>query len=218
MATESTKITDATDSNPESEKEETPDPVQPRESSLDKTTDEEGEDTGASDEEGEDTGASDEEGEDTGASDEVNDDLLDAPADIAPAGGLGGLAAGAAAVVSAGLGLCSLTGTALTDMLRSRKELIGQIEASTGGGGDQINAFYSAPWHTAALLNGIFALAAVVIGGVLLALHARRADTRPWVKAVALGGGVLGVIGLLVAGGMYFDLFASTPELPGRPG
>ncbi|MGP3984497.1 hypothetical protein [Streptomyces sp. KR80] len=190
MATESTKITDATDGNTENE-EETPDPVQPREPSLDKTTDEEG--------------------ADTGASDEVNDDLLDAPADIAPAGGL---VAGAAAVVSAGLGLCSLTGTALSDMLRSRTELIGQIKASTGGGGDQINAFYSAPWHTAALLNGIFALLAVVIGGVLLALYARRADTRPWVKAVALGGGILGVIGLLVAGGMYLDLFANAPELP----
>lgn len=193
MATESTKITEATDSNPESEREKTLGPVRTREPSLDKATDEEGEDIGASDE---------------------ADDFLDAPADIAPASGF---AAGAAAVVSAGLGLCSLTGTALSDMLRSRTELIGQIKASTGGasgGGDQIKALYSAPWHTAALLNGIFALVAVIIGGVLLAVHSRQADTRSWVKAVALGGVALGAIGLLVAGGMYLDLFASTPALP----
>lgn len=134
----------------------------------------------------------------------------------------GGFAAGAAAVVSGGLGLASLTGTSLGEMLRSRKELIGQIESSTsgqqgGGGGDQIDAFYSAPWHTAALLNGIFALAAVIIGGVLLGLLAQRAETRSWVKAVALAGVILGVLGLLVAAGMYFDLFASAPELPDTP-
>ncbi|MGP3924298.1 hypothetical protein [Streptomyces sp. 8N616] len=197
MATENTEITETTDRIPESVREATANPETPLEPSLDKATDEEG--------------------EDTHASDEVDDDFLDDPADTAPASGF---AAGAAAVVSAGLGLCSLTGTALGDMLRSRKELIGQIETSTGGGGggggggDQINAFYSAPWHTAALVNGVFALAAVVIGGVLLAVHARRSDTRPWVKAVALGSVVLGAIGLLVAGGMYLDLFASTPELP----
>ncbi|WP_328724268.1 hypothetical protein [Streptomyces sp. NBC_00259] len=190
MATENSKITEATNSNPESEREETPDRVPPREP-LDK--------------------APGEEEEHTSASDDADDDFPDTPADIASAGGF---AAGAAAVVSAGLGICSLTGTSLTDMLRSRKELIGQIEASTGGGGDQINAFYSAPWHTAALVNGVFALAAVVIGGVLLALHAQRADTRPWVKSVALGGVIVGAIGLFIAGGMYLDLFASTPELP----
>ncbi|MFE7776889.1 hypothetical protein ACFU5O_23955 [Streptomyces sp. NPDC057445] len=190
MATDSTKITEAADSNPESEQKQTPEPVRPREP-LDKATD----------------GRE----EISGASDEVDEDFPDTAADIAPAGGF---AAGAAAVVSAGLGLGSLTGTPLSDMLRSRKELIGQIEASTGGGGDQINAFYSAPWHTAALVNGIFALAAVVIGGALVAVHARRADTRPWVKAVALGGVALGGIGLLVAGGMYLDVFAGTPELP----
>lgn len=129
----------------------------------------------------------------------------------------GGFEAGGAAVVSAGLGLSSLIGTSLGDMLRSRQEIIGQIEANTGGGGNQIEAFYGAPWHTAALINGIFALAAVLIGGVLLAAHARRADTWPWVKAVALGGVMIGLIGLLVAGGMYFDLFAPQPTLPQAP-
>lgn len=129
----------------------------------------------------------------------------------------GGFGAGGAAIVSAGLGLSSLIGTSLSDMLRSRQEIIGQIEASRGGGGNQIEALYGAPWHTAALINGIFALAAVLIGGVLLAAYARRADTWPWAKAVALGGVVIGLIGLLVAGGMYFDLFAAQPTLPQTP-
>ncbi|MQA17275.1 MAG: hypothetical protein GEV09_25070 [Pseudonocardiaceae bacterium] len=130
----------------------------------------------------------------------------------------GGFGAGAAAAVSAGLGLASLTGTSLSDMLRSREEIVGQIEAVTGGGGDQVEALYGAPWQTAALVNGIFALVAVLVGGVLLAARARRADTQPWVKAVALGGVVLGGIGLLVAGGMYLDLFASQPAIPAAPG
>lgn len=129
----------------------------------------------------------------------------------------GGVVAGVGAVVSAGLGLSSVTGTSLGDMLRSRKEIVGQIEASTGGGGDQVEAFFGAPWHTAALVNGIVALVAIVIGGVALATLTGRADTRPWVKAVALGGMVLGAIGLLVAGGMYFDLFADQPVLPAGP-
>ena len=52
---------------------------------------------------------------------------------------------------------------------------------------------------------------------MLLAMLANRAETRSWVKSVALGGVILGVIGLLIAGGMYFDLFASPPKVPGPP-
>ncbi|QPP06412.1 hypothetical protein G4Z16_08385 [Streptomyces bathyalis] len=137
----------------------------------------------------------------------------------APRGGLG---AGAGAVVSAAFGLASITGTSLSEMLRDRKQLIGQIESSAqgqqgGGGADQITALYGAPWHATALLNGIFAVIAVLVGGVLLGLVAKRAETASWVKAVALGGVILGVIGLVVAGGMYLDLFAPAPEMPAAP-
>ncbi|MEU2159289.1 hypothetical protein ABZ532_30500 [Streptomyces sp. NPDC019396] len=193
MATDSTKITKAGADVPEKEREATTDPVQPEESSLDEGVAENGADVGTRDV-----------AHDT--------DPLDNPGTST-----GSFAAGAVAVVSAGLGLCSLTGTPLSDMLRSRKELIGQIEASIGGGGDRIEGFYGAPWHTAALVNGIFALGAVVIGGVLLALHTGRTGTRPHVRAVALGGVLLGTTGLLIAGGMYMDLFASAPELPSSP-
>jgi hypothetical protein len=180
------------------------------------------------------TGASEPEdavkSEDVSVDDDVDsDDVLaddhydhDIEADHAPGLRGTGLGAGAAAVVSAALGVCSLTGTSLSEMLRERKQLIGQIESSSqaqGGGGatDQIEAMYGAPWHAAALLNGFFALLAVAVGGVLLAMVAKRADTRSWVKSFAIGGVILGLIGLLVAAGMYLDLFASAPKVPGQP-
>ncbi len=126
------------------------------------------------------------------------------------------------AVLSAGLGLASLTGTSFSDMLRERKSLIGQIESSAQGSGgsaaDQVNSLYGAPWHAAAVVNGIFAALAVVVGALLLAALTGRSRTRSWVKAVGLGGVLLGLVGLLVAGGMYFDLFAAQPEVPAAPG
>ncbi|MEU3191666.1 hypothetical protein ABZ686_13730 [Streptomyces sp. NPDC006992] len=131
-------------------------------------------------------------------------------------------AGGAVAVLSAGLGLASLTGTSISDMLRERKSLIGQIESSAQGSGgsasDQVNALYGAPWHAAAVVNGIFAVLAVAVGALLLAALTGRSRARGWVKAVALGGVLLGLVGLLVAGGMYFDLFAAQPEVPAAPG
>ncbi|MBQ0865307.1 hypothetical protein [Streptomyces sp. RK75] len=131
-------------------------------------------------------------------------------------------AGGAFAVVSAGLGLASLTGTSFSEMLRERKSLLGQIKSNSQGSGgsaaDQVNALYGAPWHTAAVVNGIFAVLALVVGGLLLATLSGRPEARGWVKAVALGGVVLGLIGLVVAGGMYFDLFAAQPEVPSSAG
>ncbi|GAB3658236.1 hypothetical protein [Glycomyces tarimensis] len=130
----------------------------------------------------------------------------------------GGFVAGAVALVGAALGLVSLTGTSLTDKLHARREIIGQIDSNSGANVDQIEAFYGAPWNTVALINGAFALLAVLVGGgVLLALHGRRTETRPWVKALALGGVMLGVIGLIIAVAMNFDLFADQPELPTAP-
>ncbi|NLU66999.1 hypothetical protein [Streptomyces sp. HNM0574] len=135
--------------------------------------------------------------------------------------GRSGFGAGAVAVVSAGLGVVSLTGNSLGEMLRERKQLMGQLESQAqqmgggGGAGDQMNSLFGAPWHAAALVNGIFALLAVLLGGLLLAVVAKRAGTGSWVKAVALGGVLLGLVGLVVAGGMYFDILAPQPEIPG---
>lgn len=128
----------------------------------------------------------------------------------------GAVASGAGAVVAAGLGLASILGTPLADMMRFRQELIGQIDAATGVVGDEIESIYSAPWNSAVLVNGIFAVVAIVLGTLLLGVFARRTE-HTWVKAVALSGVVLGVIGLFLAGGMYLDVLAPAPELPPMP-
>lgn len=207
MAFESTTDTETTDHKPDSEEHETPETEQARETSTVAAGTAETEVSGH-------TGPAE---TDSGTAEAATGS---APVATTPAstGRAGGVLAGAGAVVSAGLGLSSLTGNSLSEMLRSRKEIMGQIEASTGGGGgDQVEAAYGAPWHTVALVNGIFALVALLVGGAVLAALARRADSQPWVKAISLGGAVLGVIGLAVAGGMYFDLFAAQPELPQQP-
>ncbi|MEV5595007.1 hypothetical protein [Streptomyces sp. NPDC052496] len=154
-----------------------------------------------------------------GADEEDGKNAADtADPDAAPAAAAtGSVASGAGAVVAAGLGLASLTGTWVGTVLAERQTLLGQIKLQTGKATDQIGTVYGAPWHTHALVNGIFALLAVVVAGLVL--------TRPrptWMRAVAWGGLALGVLGLIVSAGMYFDLFASLPTLPkagaGTPG
>lgn len=129
-----------------------------------------------------------------------------------------GALVGMGALVSAALGLVSLTGSPLSEMMRAREELLGQIAAfSGGGGGDQIETLYGAPWHTVALVNGVFALVAAIIGAVLAFGPARKPGAPGWARAASLTGLVLGVLGIIVAGGMYIDLFAAPPQMPAMP-
>lgn len=72
---------------------------------------------------------------------------------------------------------------------------------------------YGTPWHTTALVNGVFALLAGIVAVVVL--------TRPratWVRAVAWGGLALAALGILISAGMYLDLFGSLPSVPKGPG
>ncbi|WP_329401878.1 hypothetical protein [Streptomyces melanogenes] len=124
---------------------------------------------------------------------------------------------GAAAVVSGALGLASLTGTWTGKVLSERETLLGQIKTAQGGSAStQIHEIYADSWHTTAAVNGGFALLALLVGAFVLARPAFGApDAHPqpvWVRAVALGGVVLGAIGLLLSVGMYFDLFATLPS------
>jgi len=132
-------------------------------------------------------------------------------------GGLSSVAAGAAAVVGAGLGLASLTGTWLSDLMSSRQEVIGQIDAQTATPAEQLATIYGTPWHTTALFNGFFALAAIVVTGAALVIPAvsRNDEESPtWVRAVAFGGLALGTIGLVIAAVMWFDVFTELPAIP----
>ncbi|MFB7634101.1 hypothetical protein ACFC0M_24585 [Streptomyces sp. NPDC056149] len=147
------------------------------------------------------------------AADADTDTDTDVEADAAEAPARSGAAAGAGAVVAAGLGLASMTGTWLGTLLAERQTLVGQIKVQSGKATDQIATVYGAPWHTTALVNGVFAVLAMVVAAVVLT------GCRPtWVRAVAWGGLVLGFLGLLISAGMYLDLFASLPSLPKVPG
>jgi hypothetical protein len=146
------------------------------------------------------------------------DEPVTAPA-AAPAAS-SGVFSGAAAVAAAGLGLASLTGTWLGTMLQEREQLTGQIKVQSGAAANQVEALYGTPWHTTALFNGLFGLAAVVIAAVVL-LRQRTAATASgvhWPTAVAWGAVALGVIGLLIAAAMGLDVFTPMPKIPAGPG
>ena len=127
--------------------------------------------------------------------------------------------AGAAAVVAGALGGCRSPAPGWARCSPS-ETLIGQIKTSqTGTAAQQIQEIYGDSWHTTALVNGVFALLALVVGAVVLARPAfgtpGRAEQPVWVRAVALAGVALGVIGLLISAGMYLDLFAALPSAKG---
>ena len=152
-----------------------------------------------------------------GTTDDADESADGEPTGTAPSG-LSSVAAGAAAVVGAGLGLASLTGTWLSDLMSSRQELIGQINSSqTAAPAEQVAAIYGTPWHTTALFNGFFALAALLVAGAALVipLLGKNSEESPtWVRAVAFGGLALGTIGLVIAALMWFDVFTELPAVP----
>lgn len=127
-----------------------------------------------------------------------------------------GLGTAAAAVVSVGLGIVSLSGAWSGRVAAERETLIGQIKTSSGGSAaQQISEIYGDAWHATALVNGIFGLVALLVGCYVLVRPAfGTPSAHPqagWVRAVAKGGIALGVIGVLVAVGMYFDLIVALP-------
>lgn len=125
-----------------------------------------------------------------------------------------GVIAGAVAIVGVVVGLVSLSGGSIADQARERESILGQIASSTGGGGDQVAAVYTGPWHAAALVDGVFALLAVAIAGIAFTVGRKSAG---WVRAVALAGIGIGVLGVLMSAGMYLDLFGSAPTMPQTP-
>ncbi|MFJ4754827.1 MULTISPECIES: hypothetical protein [Streptomyces] len=123
---------------------------------------------------------------------------------------------GAAAVVSAALGLVSLTGGWIGTVAAARETLIGQLETSSQANvATQIKAVYGDAWQTSALVAGLFAVVALIVGVVVLARPAFGAPGRPqpaWIKSVAWGGVALGVIGLLLAVLKYTDALLGLPS------
>ncbi|MGW5199415.1 hypothetical protein [Streptomyces spiralis] len=130
--------------------------------------------------------------------------------------GPSGVGQGAGAVVSAALGLVSLSGSWLGTVAGAREQLIGQLRTSTSASvAQQIREVYGDAWHTTALWGGLFALLALVVGVVVLARPAFGAPGRsqaPWIKSVAWAGVALGVLGLLLAVLKYTDALLALPS------
>ncbi|KPC81636.1 MULTISPECIES: hypothetical protein [Streptomyces] len=140
-----------------------------------------------------------------------------AEADATAAAGVG---TGAAAVVAAGLGIVSLSGAWTGRVAAERETLMGQIKTSGGGSAaQQISEIYGDAWHTTALVNGLFALLALIVGVFVLVRPAFGAPSvlpqAGWVRSVAVAGTALGVLGLLISVGMYLDLFVALPSAAG---
>lgn len=140
----------------------------------------------------------------------------DAAEDAKEAAGPLGVGQGAGAVVSAALGLVSLSGSWLGTVAGAREQLIGQLRTSTSASvSQQIKEVYGDAWHTTALWGGLFALLALVVGVVVLARPAFGAPGRPqapWIKSVAWAGVTLGVLGLLLAVLKYTDALLALPS------
>ncbi|MFJ4619437.1 hypothetical protein [Streptomyces sp. NPDC088812] len=137
-------------------------------------------------------------------------------AEAAVADGPSGVGQGAGAVVSAVLGLVSLSGGWIGTVASARATLIGQLEtSSTASVAQQIQAVYGDAWQATALWAGLFALAGLITGVVVLARPAFGASGRPqapWIKSVAWAGVAIGVIGLLLAVLKYTDALLGLPS------
>jgi hypothetical protein len=153
------------------------------------------------------------------ADDQADSEVLgedDEAADAAAGGS--GVGLGAAAVVSAGLGIVSLTGSWVGTVAQARDSLYGQLEtAQNAGVAEQIQQVYGDSWNANALVAGFFALAALIVGVVVLIRPAfgnpdRIPAQSPWVKSVAWAGVSLGVVGLLLAVLKYSDILLSMPS------
>ncbi|MYQ33010.1 hypothetical protein [Streptomyces sp. SID4956] len=136
--------------------------------------------------------------------------------DTGPAAAPSGAGQGAAAVVSAALGLVSLTGGWPGTVAAARETLVGQLRtAADASVATQIKEVYGDAWDTTALWGGLFALVALITGVAVLVRPAFGAPGRvaqaPWIKSVAWAGVTLGVIGLLLAVLTYTGVLLGLP-------
>ncbi|MFD3312123.1 hypothetical protein [Streptomyces sp. NPDC058694] len=128
-----------------------------------------------------------------------------------------GVGLGAAAVVSAGLGVVSLTGSWVGTIAQARNALQGQLEAAQNADVAAQVKVFSDSWNANALVGGFFALVALIVGVVVLVRPAfgnpdRIPAQAPWVKSVAWAGVALGVVGLLLAALKYSDILLAMPS------
>ncbi|MDH6219418.1 hypothetical protein [Streptomyces pseudovenezuelae] len=156
-------------------------------------------------------GSDDEAADDADLTDDELDEIV-----LAEEASPSGIAQGAAAVVSAVLGLVSLTGGWIGTVAAARETLVGQLgTSSTASVATQIKEVYGDAWKASALWAGIFALLALIVGAVVLVRPAFGTPGKPqpvWIKSVSWAGVVLGVVGLLLAVLKYTDVLLGLPS------
>lgn len=124
--------------------------------------------------------------------------------------------AAACAIVAAGLGVVALSGSWIGGIVSERARVTSQLKLTQAADVNaQISAQFVDPWHTTALVNGIFSALALIIAIFVLALPAFSSPQRTlptWVRSVSWAGIALGVLGVLLFVLMYFDLLLTIPQ------
>ncbi|MGW8066468.1 hypothetical protein ACVV2G_30340 [Streptomyces ziwulingensis] len=131
--------------------------------------------------------------------------------------GATGVGQGAGAVVSAGLGIVSLTGSWVGTVASDRESVFGQLETSSSSDVQtMLEKGYGEAWQATAFWGGVFALIALIVGVVVLVRPAFGAPGKPqaaWIKSVSWAGVALGVIGLILAVLKYTDVILAVPSV-----
>ncbi|MEU6804143.1 hypothetical protein [Streptomyces neyagawaensis] len=156
------------------------------------------------------TGETEETGQagDSGAADEK---LVPVAAKAQP-----GVGQGAAGIVAVVLGLVSLTGSWVGTVAQARNQMFGQLEtAQNADVATMLQQYYGDSWNANALVSGIFALIAMLVGVAVLVRPAFGDPDQvqaPWIKSAAWAGVSVGVIGLVLAALKYSDILLGLPN------
>jgi hypothetical protein len=136
---------------------------------------------------------------------EEQEELLEIEDDDADDSEGSGAVAGAFGLTALAFSIVSLGGNWLGTVFGSRSQYFSELHAKTATTQTQstqisLDAFKS-NWHGQAVLGGIFALAAILVGAfVLLSPSLLLSGKSPaWARATALAGIVVGAVGLLLA-------------------
>jgi hypothetical protein len=130
-----------------------------------------------------------------------------------------GFVSGAFGITSLVLAVASLTGGWLGTVYGARSEYLVELNTKAQSAQASLNAFHSS-WHGQAAIAGIFAIAALLVGAGVLASPSLLLSGRApaWVRATALGGIILGLIGLLLAILTWFNVLAAGLTAPAANG
>ncbi|WP_328300951.1 hypothetical protein OG389_26535 [Streptomyces sp. NBC_00435] len=149
---------------------------------------------------------------DSAATEEILDEELDADLDDELEASdeeqqSSGVAAGASAIVAAGLGLIALSGSWTSRVLAERETLKGQISSANATSTEaKIEALYGNAWQMTALVNGVLSTIALLIAVFVLARPAFGTPGRTlptWVRSVSWAAVVVAAIGLITFAFMY---------------